>query len=109
MYYTTLRLIQRERKRRGSNAANNRLLYLSTLFLVSATVHMAVQGVFGEEMWIVNADYQGGMDAYLEDFASVWYQTFGTAASIVLNLLSDGLLVRLWFHSFLAGDNPQGG
>ena len=70
-------------------------LLFSTVLLCLNTVFVATEAVFGEEMWIVNANYPGGMDQYLGDFASVWYQTFGTAASIVLNLLSDGLLVRL--------------
>ncbi|KAI0755631.1 hypothetical protein C8Q74DRAFT_1304738 [Fomes fomentarius] len=72
-------------------------LIFSTVLLLLNTVFVATQAVFGEEMWITNADYPTGMDGYLGDFVSVWYQTFGTAASIVLNLLSDGLLIyRCW-------------
>ena len=68
------------------------VLFASILLFLN-TVFVATEAVFGEEMWIVNANYPGGMNAYLEDFASVWYQTFGTAASILLNLLADGLMV----------------
>ncbi|KAI0327474.1 hypothetical protein GY45DRAFT_1338797 [Cubamyces sp. BRFM 1775] len=72
-------------------------VFFSTALLCLNTVFFATDTVFGEEMWIVHADYPGGQDAYLEDNASVWYQTLGTAASIVLNLLSDGLLIyRCW-------------
>ena len=68
-------------------------LLFSTVLLLLNTVFVATESAFGEEMWVVNANYPGGQDAYLEAFASVWYQTFGTAASIVLNLFSDALLV----------------
>ncbi|CDO73848.1 hypothetical protein BN946_scf185016.g5 [Trametes cinnabarina] len=72
-------------------------LFFSTALLCLNTVFVATEAVFGEEMWIIHADYPGGQDAYLEDYASVWYQTLGTAASIILNLLSDGLLIyRCW-------------
>ena len=44
-------------------------------------------------MWIVNADYPGGQDAYLGAFVNVWYQTLGTCATVLQNYLSDALLV----------------
>ena len=59
------------------------------------TIYVAVQAIFGEEMWILNVDYPGGSEAYFVDHVSVWYQTLGTTASVVLNFLSDGFLVRL--------------
>ena len=57
------------------------------------TIYVAVQAVFGQEMWIVHADYPGGSGQYLADNAAAWYETLGSAASVVLNLMSDGLLV----------------
>ncbi|KAL1943549.1 hypothetical protein VTO73DRAFT_3994 [Trametes versicolor] len=76
------------------NARSFRLfLYLSTSLLLLITVYVVVQIIFGEEMWITHANYPGGSAAYLADNAAVWYQTFGSAASIVLNLMSDGLLL----------------
>lgn len=68
-------------------------LYFSTGMLLMITIYVAVEAVFGEEMWIVHANYPGGSAAYLADNAAVWYQTLGSVASIVLNLMSDGLLV----------------
>ena len=56
---------------------------------------MAVQGVFGEEMWIVNADYPGGTAQYFADHSSVWYETLDTAVVVVTNLGTDGYQVRL--------------
>ena len=93
LYYTTLRLIRRERKRHGRNVGNERLFYLSTLFLFTATVHLAVQGIFGEEMWILNADYPGGNAAYFVDHSSVWYETMDTAVGVLMGLATDGYQV----------------
>lgn len=65
----------------------------STILLFLVTIFVAVQAVFGEEMWIVNAGFEGGPGAYLSTHASVWYQTLGTTASIIMQLMSDALLV----------------
>ena len=68
-------------------------MFFSTILLILITIFMAGQSILGEEMWIVNANYPGGSAAYLANYASVWYQTMGTTASIILQLMSDGLLV----------------
>ncbi|KAH9934013.1 uncharacterized protein BXZ73DRAFT_100853 [Epithele typhae] len=91
LYFMTVRVVL---DRKHKHAPSDKwFLIFSTACLCLNTVFVATEAVFGEEMWIVNADYPGGMDAYLNDFASVWYQTFGTAASITLNLLADGLMI----------------
>ncbi|KAH9895879.1 hypothetical protein C8Q73DRAFT_632309, partial [Cubamyces lactineus] len=88
-----LMTIQAVRQHRRPSTMDKVHLLFSTVLLLLNTVFVATESAFGEEMWVVNADYPGGQDAYLEAFASVWYQTFGTAASIVLNLFSDALLI----------------
>ena len=97
MYFETLILIQNARKRQhagGSPAHDHRLfVFLSTGLLCLITVYLFAQNFFGEEMWIVHVDYPGGSGQYLADHAAVWYETLGSAASIALNLMSDGLLV----------------
>ncbi|KAJ2979958.1 hypothetical protein NUW54_g11067 [Trametes sanguinea] len=85
--------IQAIRRRPRTSYTDKLLVVFSTILLLLNTIFVATESVFGEEMWVVNANYPGGSDAYLEDFASVWYQTFGTAASIVLNLFSDALMI----------------
>ncbi|KAI0354390.1 hypothetical protein OH77DRAFT_1425957 [Trametes cingulata] len=100
LYFMTVRAMldpKHKQSRASSRRSDGFFLFFSTALLCLNTIFVATEAVFGEEMWIVNADYPGGQDAYLGDFASVWYQTLGTAASIVLNLLSDGLLIyRCW-------------
>ena len=70
-------------------------LAYSTMLLCCNTIFVATEAVFGEEMWIVNADYPGGQDAYLGAFVNVWYQTLGTCATVLQNYLSDALLVSV--------------
>ena len=97
LYFASVRLIMQSRSKVGEahRRSDRRFLYLSTGLLLMITVYVAVQAVFGEEMWITHVDYPGGSGQYLADNAAVWYQTLGSAASIVLNLMSDGLLVSV--------------
>ena len=101
LYFMTVRIMLSRKHRHAPR--DKWFLCFSTALLCLNTIFVATQAVFGEEMWIVNANYLGGMDAYLGDFASVWYQTLGTAASIVLNLLADGLMVRIPTLGLLLG------
>lgn len=93
LYFASVTIILTWRER--TNRDGRLFLYFSTGLLLMITIYVAVQAVFGQEMWIVHADYPGGSAVYLADNAAVWYQTLGSAASVVLNLMSDGLLVRI--------------
>jgi hypothetical protein len=87
---TVQALLRGDRK----HARTNRFFVIfSTALLFLITIFVAVEAVFGQEMWIVNAGFEGGSAAYFAMYASVWYQTMGTAASIMLQLMSDALLV----------------
>jgi len=91
---TVQALLRGDRK----HARTNRFFAIfSTALLFLITIFVAVQAVFGQEMWIVNAGFEGGSAAYLAMYASVWYQTMGTAASIMLQLMSDALLIYRCF------------
>ena len=81
--------------KRGTRRARSDILFMAFngASLLLNTVYVATEAVFGQEMWIEYASYPGGQNAYLRDHESVWYQTLGTSASIVLNLLSDALMV----------------
>ncbi|KAI0354407.1 hypothetical protein OH77DRAFT_498891 [Trametes cingulata] len=97
LYFASIWLILQGRRGQQSKRSDKQFLFFSTGLLVMITIYVAVQSVFGEEMWIVNANYPGGSAQYLADNAAVWYQTLGSAASIVLNLMSDGLLIYRTF------------
>lgn len=54
--------------------------------------------VFADFMWIDHRDFPGGPYAYLIANSSVWWQTLGTACTMVTNFIGDGLLVCLIFQ-----------
>ncbi|KAI0710890.1 hypothetical protein C8Q76DRAFT_75058 [Earliella scabrosa] len=91
LYFASVSIILNGKDR--SRRDNRLFLCFSTGLLAMITIYVAVQAVFGQEMWILHKDYPGGSAAYLADNAAVWYQTMGSAASVVLNLMSDGLLL----------------
>lgn len=80
-------------KRRTTPKSDRFFIAFSTIILVLITIDVATDAVFGEMMWIVNADYPGGADAYLAEYASVWYETLGTGSCVVLNLFGDALMI----------------
>ncbi len=99
MYAWTIMLIRQAQKRQrdafAPPAHDHRLfVFLSTGLLCLITVYLFAQNFFGEEMWIIHAGYVGGSGQYYADNAAVWYQTMGSAASVVLNWMSDAFLVR---------------
>lgn len=61
------------------------------LFLI--TVWIGAQALFGEEMWLLNSDFPGGSGAYWAKNISVWYMDWGTTAGVLLQLMTDGLMV----------------
>ncbi|KAI0739351.1 hypothetical protein C8Q80DRAFT_1111133 [Daedaleopsis nitida] len=93
-FFTIWPISKRAHKRHPSDIT---LALFTTAILCLNTVYVATESVFGEQMWITNEDYPGGPGAYLADYASVWYETLGTAASIVLNLFGDAFLIYRCF------------
>ncbi|KAI0746599.1 hypothetical protein C8Q80DRAFT_781618 [Daedaleopsis nitida] len=91
LYFLT---IQQWRHNRAHTSWDTFLLGMSTVQLVLITIYWTTQVYFGQEMWIVHADYPGGMDAYLADNVAVWYQTWGSAAVQVCALMTDLLLIN---------------
>ncbi|KAI0742397.1 hypothetical protein C8Q80DRAFT_1258673 [Daedaleopsis nitida] len=91
LYFMTLRQWQINRKRTSWDTS---LVWLSTVQVVLITIYWTTQTYFGQQMWIVYADYPGGMDAYLVANAAVWYQTWGSTAIMLCNLLADMLLIH---------------
>ncbi|OBZ73320.1 hypothetical protein A0H81_06835 [Grifola frondosa] len=90
LYCMTMQILLQDTKRTTSRTF---FMFFSTVLLFLITIYMSTEAVFGEEMWIVNADYPGGSAAWFAANASVWYQTMGTTASVILNLFSDALLI----------------
>ncbi len=95
LYFTSVWLMLHGRERRDRGRSNRIFLVLSTGLLCMITIFLIVQAMFGQEMWILNEDYPGGTAQYFADHAAVWYETLGSASSVVLSLMSDAFLVSI--------------
>ncbi|KAF8548726.1 hypothetical protein OG21DRAFT_1422559 [Imleria badia] len=65
----------------------------SSVMLLMITIWVSTQAVFGEKMWLIDAAFPGGPDAYWAANVSVWYMDLGTTAITVLQLMTDGLMI----------------
>ncbi|KAI0690654.1 hypothetical protein C8T65DRAFT_587746 [Cerioporus squamosus] len=95
LYFMALRQILAIRRKRTS--MDTFLACFCTALVLLNTVYWTTQVYFGQMMWIVHADYPGGSDAYWARYSSVWYQTWGIAACVLSNLMSDALLTYRCF------------
>lgn len=66
----------------------------SSVMVLMLTLYVSTQAVFGEKMWLEDANFPGGPDAFWASNASIWYMDLGTTAVVVLQLLTDALMVR---------------
>ena len=93
-YFMSMRLILKRRRAEHWRQNDKLLLMLNIGLILMITIYLMAQNFFGEEMWVINEGYPGGSGQYYADHAAVWYQTMGSAASVVLSLMSDAFLVR---------------
>ena len=103
LYFTTVKLVLDRRtrhKRADLNDVTSEqerkcrvVLSLSTGLLCMITIYLFAQNFFGQEMWIIHEGYSGGSGQYYADHAAVWYQTMGSASSVVMNWMSDAYFV----------------
>ena len=98
-YLLSVRLILKSRRAKHRRRNHTWLFVLNTGLIIMITIYLIAQNFFGQEMWVINEGYPGGSGQYYADHAAVWYQTMGSAASVVLSLMSDAFLVR--FHRTL--------
>jgi hypothetical protein len=93
LYFKTMQLLLSGRgKRKRSDLF---YAFFSTIMLFLISVWLVTQVIFNERMWIEFRDYPGGPAQYWSDHISDWYIDFGSTAMIVLQLMTDALMVRL--------------
>ncbi|PIL34496.1 hypothetical protein GSI_03273 [Ganoderma sinense ZZ0214-1] len=92
-YLMSARLILNGRRAKPRRNSDKWLLFLNTGLIVMITIYLIAQNFFGQEMWVINEGYPGGSGQYYADHAAVWYQTLGSASSVVLCLMSDAFLI----------------
>lgn len=76
---------------RKGRDANFYVIY-GTVLLILWTIALACNALFGQYAWIDHRDVDGPA-AYIEENISAAYNTLGTTAGVIMNFLSDGLLV----------------
>ncbi|KAF8132479.1 hypothetical protein EV363DRAFT_108745 [Boletus edulis] len=63
----------------------------SSMMVFLITVWVATSAIFGQKLWLM--DFPGGPDAYWQKHISDWYLDWGTTAVILLQLMTDGLMI----------------
>jgi len=96
IYGASMKVLFR-RKPQNRNKTDTFFMVFSTVLLLCCTINLAANCVFGEEWWIVNQNYPGGSEEWFADNAAVWYQTWASAANVLVQLLADALLIYRCF------------
>ncbi|KAJ4485577.1 hypothetical protein J3R30DRAFT_3281599 [Lentinula aciculospora] len=65
----------------------------STVLLVLWTIALACNAIFEQRAWIDDRDTEGGPAAYIRENISSAYNTLGTTAGVIMNFMSDGMLI----------------
>ncbi|KIJ16222.1 hypothetical protein PAXINDRAFT_11251 [Paxillus involutus ATCC 200175] len=101
LYFKTMQLLlSNSGKRKRSDLF---YAFFSTIMLFLISVWLVTQVIFNERMWIEFRDYPGGPGQYWSDHISDWYIDFGSTAMIVLQLMTDALMIyrcRIVWNSY---------
>ncbi|KAN0082561.1 hypothetical protein V8E55_008356 [Tylopilus felleus] len=103
LYFKTIHILLSSRG--VHKKANLVYVLFSSVMLFLITVWIGAQALFGEEMWLLNSDFPGGSGAYWAKNISVWYMDWGTTAGVLLQLMTDGLMIyrcRIIWDSYFA-------
>ncbi|KAG9309623.1 hypothetical protein JVU11DRAFT_10285 [Chiua virens] len=92
LYFKTMWILLTSRSARDTSNAFYAMFSSVMLFLV--TIWVASQALFGEKMWILDVSYPGGPEKYYKKYISAWYMDCGTTAVILLQLMTDGLMIH---------------
>ena len=82
--------------KQSSNHRKGQRLYIGYggVLLALTTIEVAMDGLWGQYMWIDHRNYPGGPLGYFVASLGSWYNVTGWAAGIATNILGDALLVR---------------
>ncbi|KIJ62281.1 hypothetical protein HYDPIDRAFT_94771, partial [Hydnomerulius pinastri MD-312] len=91
LYFKSMHILLYHRgKRRKSDFF---YMFFSSMMLFCVTVWVATQAIFGQEMWLLDRNYPGGPSEYWANYISAWYMDFGMTAVILLQLMTDGIMI----------------
>ncbi|KAL4079946.1 hypothetical protein V8B97DRAFT_1864092 [Scleroderma yunnanense] len=91
LYFRTMQLLLTPRERR--KPSSRFYMFFSTAMCVLITIWIVTQVALGDQMWVAHWNYPDGPQAYFEIYASAWYQILGSTALLVLQLMTDGLMI----------------
>jgi len=92
LYFETIHAVLAVQKKWGRPEVLHVLF--STVMLILVTIWVSTNAIFGEEMWLIHSDYPGGASEYWVMNMANWYLVMARAAVLVLQLMTDALLVR---------------
>lgn len=90
-----LKIVRIFLSRRGAHKKSD-LFYMvfSSIMAFLVTVWVATQAIFGEKMWLLDPNFPGGPSAYWRKYIASWYIDWGATAIVILQLMTDALMVR---------------
>jgi hypothetical protein len=91
LYFKTIHVFLCRRRERWKSDVFHAVF--SSMMLLLITVRIASDGLYGEKMWLADRTYPGGPFAYGEAHASDAYMVLGAAAVVILQQMTDALMV----------------
>ncbi|KAF9240068.1 hypothetical protein BU15DRAFT_46081 [Melanogaster broomeanus] len=102
-YFKTMQVLLRQGQRGQRTKSNIFYAFFSSMMFFLITVWVVTQVIFSETMWIQEQDYPGGPGQWSASHMSIWYMDLGTTAAIVLQLMTDALMIyrcRIVWNSY---------
>jgi len=93
LFFETIQVLL-SKSRRAYRSANIFYGVFSTIMLFAISVWLITTAIFCQKMWLVYSSYPGGADVWFAENISVWYMDFGTTAVILLQLMTDALMIH---------------
>ncbi|KIK96607.1 hypothetical protein PAXRUDRAFT_293772 [Paxillus rubicundulus Ve08.2h10] len=91
LYFKTMQILLSNRDRNKSDLF---YAFFSTMMFFLTSVWVVSQAIFGEKTWIQHRDYPGGPGGQWANHLSDWYMDFGSTSAIVLQLMTDALMIH---------------
>lgn len=93
VYFMILQALFRKGNKNSASSRRFCATY-STFMILFATIDVACNAIWGEQMWITYRNIPGGVAEYIATRVSVWYETLGSTSVVCSVFLGDGLLVN---------------
>ncbi|KAF8132477.1 hypothetical protein EV363DRAFT_1163898, partial [Boletus edulis] len=92
LYFKTMNVLLRNK--RASKKSNVFYAVFSSIMIFLITVWVSTPVIFGQKMWVLDSNFSGDPVAFAKENISAWYMDWGTTAVIILQLMTDGLMMH---------------